>query len=40
MTDKQAVTLSINGDPYEVLADPRHTLLQVLREQLSMTGTK
>ena len=40
MTDKQAVTLSINGDPYEVLADPRRTLLQVLREQLSLTGTK
>ena len=40
MTDKQAVTLSINGDPYEVLADTRATLLQVLREQLSMTGTK
>ena len=40
MTDKQAVTLSINGDPYEVLADTRDTLLQVLREQLSMTGTK
>ncbi len=40
MTDKQAVTLSINGDPYEVLADPRQNLLQVLREQLSLTGTK
>ena len=40
MTDKQAVTLSINGDPYEVLADPRRTLLQVLRDQLSLTGTK
>ena len=40
MTDKQAVTLSINGDPYEVLVDPRRTLLQVLREQLSLTGTK
>lgn len=40
MTDKQVVTLSINGDPYEVLADPRQTLLQVLREQLSLTGTK
>lgn len=40
MTDKQAVALSINGDPYEVLADPRHTLLQVLREQLALTGTK
>ena len=40
MTDRQAVTLSINGDPYEVLADPRNNLLQVLREQLSLTGTK
>ena len=40
MTDKQAVTLSINGDPYEVLAAPRQTLLQVLCEQLSLTGTK
>ena len=40
MTEKQAVTLSINGDPYEVLADTRATLLQVLREQLSLTGTK
>ena len=35
MTSKQAVTLTINGDPYEVLADTRATLLQVLREQLS-----
>ncbi len=40
MTDKQAVTLSINGDPYDVLADTRQTLLQALREQLSLTGTK
>jgi carbon-monoxide dehydrogenase small subunit len=40
MTDKQAVTLSINGDQYEILAGPRQTLLQVLREQLSLTGTK
>lgn len=40
MANKQAVTLSINGDPYEVLADTRDTLLQVLREQLFLTGTK
>ena len=40
MTDKQAVTLSINGDHYDVLADTRQTLLQVLREQVSLTGTK
>ena len=40
MTDKQAVTLSVNGDRYDLLAEPRQTLLQVLREQLSLTGTK
>lgn len=40
MTNKQAVTLSINGDLYEVLADTRDTLLQVLRDQLLLTGTK
>jgi carbon-monoxide dehydrogenase small subunit len=40
MSDKLAITLSINGDDYELLADPRRTLLQVLREQLLLTGTK
>jgi aerobic-type carbon monoxide dehydrogenase small subunit (CoxS/CutS family) len=40
MTDKQAIKLSINGDAHEVLIDTRHTLLQVLREQLALTGTK
>ena len=40
MTDKQAIKLSINGDAHDVLVDPRHTLLQVLREQLTLTGTK
>ena len=40
MTDKQAVALSINGEAYEVTTDTRRTLLQVLREDLSLTGTK
>jgi len=40
MTDKQTITLSINGDQYDILADTRQTLLQVLREQLSLTGAK
>ena len=40
MTDKKAIKLSINGDAHEVLIDTRHTLLQVLREQLALTGTK
>ena len=40
MTNKQAIKLSINGDAHDVLIDPRHTLLHVLREQLALTGTK
>ena len=35
-----AVRLRINGKPYEVKVDPRVTLLDLLREQLSFTGTK
>jgi aerobic-type carbon monoxide dehydrogenase small subunit (CoxS/CutS family) len=35
-----AVTLNINGTERTVLADGRRTLLQVLREDLSMTGAK
>ena len=30
----------MNGDDYEVLVDPRTTLLQFLRENLDLTGTK
>lgn len=37
---KQAVTLTVNGEARELLVDPRHTLLQVLREQLELKGTK
>ena len=32
--------LSINGQPYTVSTDPRRTLLDVLREDLHLTGTK
>jgi len=37
---KQLVTLKINGESYEVVIEPRRTLLEVLRENLSLTGTK
>jgi aerobic carbon-monoxide dehydrogenase small subunit len=37
---KQAITLYINGDTYEVLVSPNHTLLEVLRDQLGLMGTK
>ncbi len=40
MTDKQSISLSINGDLHDVTTDTRRTLLQILREDLSLTGTK
>jgi carbon-monoxide dehydrogenase small subunit len=33
------VTLTVNGDPYEVEVDPRRTLLEVLRDKLELRGT-
>ena len=37
---KSHITTTINGDPVEFLCDPAQTLLQVLRNDLGMTGTK
>ncbi|MFT5539396.1 MAG: carbon-monoxide dehydrogenase small subunit, partial [Alphaproteobacteria bacterium] len=34
------VTTTVNGDEYEVLCDTEQTLLDVLRDELLMTGTK
>lgn len=34
------ITLNINGEDHEVLVRSRDTLLDVLREKLSLTGTK
>lgn len=34
------VTLSVNGRRHRVMVEPRHGLLQVLRDQLGLTGTK
>ena len=39
-TDKQAITLNINGESFELLLDGGETLLHTLREQLGMTGSK
>jgi carbon-monoxide dehydrogenase small subunit len=33
------VTLSVNGQRHRVACEPRHTLADVLREQLGLTGT-
>lgn len=34
------LTLTVNGEPVEALVDPAKTLLEVLREDLQLTGTK
>ena len=39
-TSKQLVALNINGDDYELAVPPSHTLLEVLREDAHLTGTK
>ena len=37
---KVAVRLRVNGEERDVLAPPHKTLLEVLREELNLTGTK
>jgi len=37
---KQLVTLSVNGEALELAVAPHHTLLEVLREEAGLTGTK
>jgi xanthine dehydrogenase YagT iron-sulfur-binding subunit len=34
------VGLTVNGKPHQVMVEPRMTLLDALREELSLTGTK
>ena len=40
MAKKVHVTTTVNGDDYEYLADPGQTLVDVLRNELELTGTK
>ena len=37
---KLALTLTINGERHEILTEPHRTLLDVLRTDLGLTGTK
>lgn len=37
---KRMISLTVNGDRCEVAVEPRRTLLEVLREDLGLTGTK
>jgi len=37
---KLPVLLSVNGEKYELVLNPKKTLLEVLRSELGLTGTK
>ncbi len=37
---KTHVSFVVNGDPVEILCEPQTTLLDVLRDELQLTGTK
>ena len=37
---KQVMNFTVNGEPYELLVDTRRTLLEVLRDDMGLTGTK
>jgi carbon-monoxide dehydrogenase small subunit len=40
MSRKIPVVATVNGDTYEFLCEPRQTLLDVLRDELQLSGTK
>jgi carbon-monoxide dehydrogenase small subunit len=37
---KQLIQLTVNGTPFELAVEPWRTLLQVIRDELKLTGTK
>ena len=40
MTKKIPISLSVNGEEYDIYISPNWTLLEVLRDELELTGTK
>ncbi len=40
MSQKQMVTTTINGEETTFICEPRQSLLEILREDLGLTGTK
>ena len=40
MSKKHHITTTVNGDEYEALCETQQTLLDVLRDELQLTGTK
>ena len=39
-TEKSAITLTVNGEVYQISVKPNTSLLDVLRDKLDLTGTK
>ncbi|MBC7294644.1 MAG: (2Fe-2S)-binding protein [Thermoleophilia bacterium] len=37
---KRALRLTVNGEAYDLLVDTRRTLLDVIRDEIGLTGTK
>jgi aerobic-type carbon monoxide dehydrogenase small subunit (CoxS/CutS family) len=37
--NRQVLRFTVNGEPHEVLVEPRRTLVDVLRDDLGLTGT-
>jgi carbon-monoxide dehydrogenase small subunit len=40
MTKRHHITTTVNGDEYEFLCEPQQTLLDALRDELMLSGTK
>ena len=40
MTDRHAIDVEVNGDQRRIEVEAHHTLLEVLRDDLGLTGTK
>jgi carbon-monoxide dehydrogenase small subunit len=38
--NKRVMTITVNGDGYEILVSPRQTLLDIIRDQIGLMGTK
>ncbi len=38
--EKRLIQLTVNGEQYDVIAKPNRTLVEVLRDDLELTGTK
>ena len=39
MTERRAITLTVNGEQYPVTVEPRRTLVDVIRDDCGLTGT-